>query len=250
MRLLSFTNKFETTKFVFAWDSRKSYRKDIYPDYKKRPPKELTPEEEEIERASMPQFGELRTKILPKMGFKNIFIQTGLEGDDIIASAVYGIGIDRSFTYNFIVVTDDKDLYQLLDHCDIYRLRAKKIYTKEHLMKEWDCAPTQWASQKVYSGCKGDNVPNIKDIGTTRAIKYVKGELKGKFYHKIKDTSLDFLKMNKRLVQLPFECTQAVRIEDNEKFNLDNIISICEFYGLYSLTKGNYLKTWRRFCHE
>ena len=51
-----------------------------------------------------------RINIIPKMGFKNSFIRTGQEADDIIAQ----LTIDYP---GMTIVSNDKDLYQLLDNC-------------------------------------------------------------------------------------------------------------------------------------
>ena len=108
-RVLSLGTLFETNEIVFCWDSKKSYRKKLFPDYKKR---DLKPEEIEDRRVMMEQLTKLRREILPKVGFNDNHIQVGCESDDIMASIVFGkLG-------DFIIITADEDLFQCLMNKD------------------------------------------------------------------------------------------------------------------------------------
>ena len=69
---------------------------------------QLTPEEKEDLNQGYRQLNEFRMTVLPALGVKNIYIQTGYESDDLIASIV------KNNSGNFIIVTNDNDLYQLL----------------------------------------------------------------------------------------------------------------------------------------
>ncbi|MFH1685693.1 MAG: hypothetical protein ABH983_05315 [Candidatus Micrarchaeota archaeon] len=76
-QIFTIAKKFETNKFLFLWDSRNSYRKINYPPYKSSRRKDLT-EEQKIDMAdAFRQFDEIREVLLPVMGFKNIFKQSG-----------------------------------------------------------------------------------------------------------------------------------------------------------------------------
>ena len=59
--IFSIADQFTTNQFIFCWDSRKSFRRKIYPEYKqKRHSKEMTEEEERIRNEVRRQFVELR----------------------------------------------------------------------------------------------------------------------------------------------------------------------------------------------
>lgn len=242
-RMLKFSRTLDSTKFVFAWDSRENFRKEVLPTYKEKNLPELTPEEIELNNMCYAQFPIIRTKVLPALGFKNIFIQRGREGDDIIASVV------MNNNGPFIVLSDDNDLFQLLDYCDLWLLRKDKKYTKDNLKKDWGCTPYQWGQMKKYAGCKGDMVPGIPQVGYKRAINYVKGSLYGKFLEKCVTADKEFLNRNERLVVLPFEGTKVFKVEGGETFDFDKIMRTLEDYGMYSLLNGSYLQTWKRFCY-
>lgn len=242
-QILSLSKKFETSKFLFAWDSGRSFRKDVYLKYKER---DVEYTEEEILEHSIAkkQFTCLRQKVLPQMGFKNIFIQTGLEGDDIIASLVIRNKGD------FIVCTDDKDLYQLLDHCNLWLLRKKKLYTKEHLLVEWLATPDNWRKQKEYSGCRGDKVPHVPGVADKTAIKYVKGEMKitSKVWREIEVTDPKFIKRSALLTALPFPGTKIFKLDFNENFEITNFIRVFDQYGFSSFMKKQKIVEWKEFC--
>jgi len=245
-RLLSFVNMFDTTKFVFAWDSRKSYRKEkVFPDYKKEKHNvERTEEEQILYSHCFEQMHQLRKNILPALGFKNVFIQTGYEADDIIADIVL-----NDCYVDYIVVSSDNDLYQLLSHCRMWRLNTKKFYTHQDFYNEYDIEPEQWVQVKILVGCPGDGVPGLPGIGNARAISWLKGELKpGKFYHDIKFATEEFITRNDLLVNLPFPGIKTPQLDFEENFDLDNIFSICEDYGLFTLLKNSRLRAWKELA--
>jgi hypothetical protein len=237
---------FNTTKFIFTWDSRKSYRRErVYSGYKASKQKvERTEEEEILWSLCFEQMHQLRKNILPALGFKNVFIQTGYEADDIIADIVL-----NDCYVDYIVISDDNDLYQLLSHCRMWRLRTKKFYTNNDFYNEYGIDPEQWVQVKILVGCPGDEVPGLPGVGNKRAIDWLSGRLPaGKFYNKIKFATEEYLNRNQLLVELPFPGVDLPQIDfDSEHFDLDNIFSICEDYGLFSLLKGNRLKAWKEF---
>jgi 5'-3' exonuclease len=242
-RLLSFINKFDTTKFVFTWDSRKSYRREkVYDGYKKgKAEVKRTQEEEELWAHCFEQMHQLRKVILPALGFKNVFIQTGYEADDIIAEIVL-----NDCYVDYIVISDDNDLYQLLSHCRMWRLKTKKFYTHQDFYDEYGIEPEQWVQVKILVGCPGDEVPGLSGVGNQRAIAWLKGELKpGKFYHDIKFATEEYLNRNQLLVELPFPGVEVPQLDFDEHFDLDNIFSICEDYGLFTLLKDSKLRAWK-----
>jgi len=232
--------EFEGSKqFAFAWDSRKSYRRDIYPDYKKRTQIE-DPEMEDILRSGKPQFDEIRLNVLPKLGFKNNFIQTGLEADDIIAY------IARKNVERFeqiYIASSDEDLFQILyDNISIYNPREKKIYTQNDFINEKGITPDQWSWIKAVAGCNSDNIKGIAGVGEKTAIKFLKKELKtgSKKYNDILEFNPNF---NLSLVELPHKRTFPIPlIEDELDFSIFE--GLCLDYGFNSFLKKDVYKKW------
>lgn len=84
------------------------------------------------------------------------------EGDDLVAYLSCGPmrGVDK------VIVSSDKDLYQLLDdRTKVYSLHKKTFVTKETVMEEFRVQAQHFALAKSLCGDPGDNVPGIKGIG-------------------------------------------------------------------------------------
>ncbi len=234
-------NKFNTNKFIFCWDSKKSKRKELYPDYKRHRHKEKTEIEQIEDNIAFKQFYDLRTSILPKLGFKNICIQTGYEADDLIASIV------KKNKEDYIVVTNDDDLLQLLDHCDIYNPKTKKLESIATFSEEYGITPNMWSSIKSIAGCTSDNVKGVEGVGIVKAIAYVTKKLnKGKIYDRIINEGPIISKRNAPLVHLPMAGTIIITPVENEVFNVLDFIDVFEKYGLRSFLKQETLKQWRK----
>lgn len=245
--LLMLSQTLKSNKFIFAWDSSKSLRRDIYPNYKKR--EEITdPEKIELEKISRPQFAILRRYILPKMGFNNNFYLNGYEADDIIASVI----MDSD---NSIIVSSDNDLYQLLDKSSMFDLSKKSYYTRKDLMEEYSVTPQQWRRVKECAGCTGDKVDGVKymrglkevKIGYNVAAKYVTGTIKkGNVLDAIlSKEGQETIKINSPLVVLPFEGTPEFNIVE-DKLSLDGFMDICYEYNLLSFINTQLFDQWKK----
>ncbi|NBV83819.1 hypothetical protein EBR57_06845, partial [bacterium] len=92
------------------------------------------------------------------------------EGDDVVAHLCCGPfkGQDK------VIVSADKDMYQLLDDkTQIYSLHRKKIVTAGDIFEEYRIKTHNFAVAKALCGDSGDNVPGIKGIGfKTAATKF------------------------------------------------------------------------------
>lgn len=84
------------------------------------------------------------------------------EGDDLVAYLCRG----PMRTEDKIIVSSDKDLYQLLDdQTKVYSLHKKTYVTKETVMEEFRVQAKHFALAKALCGDPGDNVPGIKGCG-------------------------------------------------------------------------------------
>jgi DNA polymerase-1 len=245
--------KFSCNQFIFCWDSKNSYRKLICPEYKENRSHLLSSEKEILEIAYK-QFNLLRDEILPNMGFRNIFIQSGYEADDLIAWIVYRL------PDNYLIATGDDDLLQLLkDHpkypIEIYNLRVKKIITEEDFTKKYGIKPIDWSIVKSIGGCSSDNIKGISGVGQESAIKYLNNNLKdGAIKKKIE--SIEGKKITQdcmELVHLPFVGDREISIiKDREEFYKDDIFYSLNFmdtfkkYGCFSFVTEDGLNRWRK----
>ncbi len=241
-QLLRLSEEFGTNKFIFAWDSAKRFRQNINPEYKNKPQQPLDEEAIELHKIAKPQFAELRRKVIPQFGFKNSFIQTGLEADDIIAK------ITQTYNDNFIIISADADLYQLLSPTtSMYSPKSKKLTTLKSFTKVYKIMPVQWVKVKQIAGCTSDNVTGIERVGEITAIKYLKNELNKntKTYQKIvTERGQKLINDNKSLVMLPFAHTKTVKLNWDEQFYMGKFIDMTDKYGFRSMQQVTMMDKW------
>ena len=251
--VLSLAKKFDTNQFAFCWDSRQSYRKMIDPEYKAGRGG-ATQEEQIIIKEAHNQFDLLRQEILPAMGFKRVYIQSGYESDDLMADIVFRTPDE------YIVATGDDDILQLLKDdkkcpVKIYNLSKKKVITEEDFTKQYGIKPRDWATVKAMGGCNSDNVKGIPGVGKESAIKYMNdvlkdGAIKNKIESEIgKQITIDCME----LVHLPFVGDREIEIiKDRDEFYKDEIFHSLDFidtfrkYGCGSFSSEEGFGHWRK----
>lgn len=238
-KMLEIAKTFETNQFLFAFDSRHSKRKEIYPEYKAKRKEDIPEEVEILNKKCYKQLLQLRTQILPYIGFKNIFQIKGYEADDIIALLV------KKYPDDYIVYSGDADLYQLLDHCSIYKPN-RSLYTKEEFENEYGITPKQWVMVKAYAGCSSDNVIGVKGIGEKRAIAYIKKEASKTIKENI-EKNMELVEKNKHVVRLPMKNLKKVIPKNGEKLSLGNFINICDRFNFRSFLDDGQLAKWTAY---
>ena len=243
-QLQALANRFGNPRFIFTWDSERSYRREVYQEYKRRT-KQFDPEMDELLAISKPQFRELRCNILPRLGFKNGFLQTGIEADDIIA-----IIIKDHWKYlegEIGIISADNDLFQLLQpDVFMYDPRSKDTYTEESFTREKGIQPNLWYKVKAIGGCNSDNVGGVRGVAEITAIKYLNDLLYGNKKQEIDHfMSTDKYELNVSLVQLPHLKTQHITLKEDE-FNIQEFENICLNKGFNSLLSKEAYKKWRK----
>jgi len=238
-QIFTIANEFNTNQFVFCWDSKKSYRREVYPEYKRNRHKDgMTEQEIELKKSFYRQNNFIRTTLLKRLGFQNSFICTGLEADDLLA--YFAMRHPDN-----IMVTNDNDLFQMLDYCDIYSSKTKSLLTAKEFIKKNGIKPSQWTMIKQIAGCDTDNVKGIEGIGIKRAIKYLQGGLKGKFLDCIKSKEgQEIIVRNERLVKLPFEPNKLDELSEVvvDEFRLDDWLNIFQQYSFNSFLKKGFIE--------
>ena len=159
-------SEIQPAKVCIAWEGGGSQRRRaIYPDYKlgRRPEKlnrfygDDIPESEENRKH----------QLFSLLGMlKNIPVcqvyASDCEGDDIVAFLCSGPYRDR----NKVIVSSDKDMYQLLNSkTTIYSLHKKKVMTHDDVFEEFRVKTHNFALAKALCGDPGDNIPGIKGLG-------------------------------------------------------------------------------------
>lgn len=183
--------------YVFAcYDSDFYWRSDIYPDYKRR---RSVFDSNSMTSTFMSQMDALYD-ITEGIGFKSIRCH-GFESDDLVAT------ICKTFPQcNKLIVSNDADLYQLLDCNTIIFNGTKSKYsrvTDEDFKSEYGIHPVDWVMVKAIAGCSSDNIQGIKGIGEKTALAYLRNETSEGIEEKIvKGTAI--IERNLKLVTLPY----------------------------------------------
>lgn len=189
--------------FLVCADTRPYIRKQMFSDYKGNRSKNRTQEEKEEFYATLAYnleksrefFGLLE---VPVWGIK------GLEADDLIAHAVELFGKDYERT---VILSNDKDLYQLLDKGNLWLHKDKKLYGKEHFQEQYGLRPHQWTDYVAMVGSHND-VPGIKGVGPKTATAALKDS---NLMVKMMEKHGEIIERNRRLIRLPLREGPTVR---------------------------------------
>lgn len=161
--LLNLISTEKPNHLVCVFDAGKhTFRHDMYADYKGT-------------RSSMPEDLHYQLKELKKiLKAMNIMVKEipEIEADDIIGS------ISRKFKEEFILISGDKDLLQLVNNNTTVWLTQKGISNvlkvdEKVLMDEFKIKPYQVIELKSIMGDSSDNIPGVAGIGKIGANKLI-----------------------------------------------------------------------------
>jgi DNA polymerase-1 len=203
---------------IIAFDPpKKSFRFSIYPEYK-------------AQRAKMPD--DLRSQIeeikamLQEMGF-TVVIMDDYEADDVLGS----IARQYSDTFKVVLVTGDKDAYQLLTDKNVSIYAGKKGITEfesidaASVVEKLGVTPEQIIDYMALTGDAVDNIPGVKGIGEKTASKLLQqyktldniyqhlDELTGKIKEQI-ETQKDLAYLSRQLVTIKTDIQLPINIQD------------------------------------
>lgn len=137
-----------------AFDTGKTFRDEIFPDYKgtrAKMPDDLRPQIERI-RQMVDAFN------IPRLEME------GFEADDVLGSAArwatkQGLGVK--------IITGDRDLLQLVNDRTIVYLAGddQNYITPQDVMRKLHVLPGQVVDYKALVGDKSDNIPGVPGVG-------------------------------------------------------------------------------------
>jgi len=143
-----------------AFDVGKTFRDELFPEYKgtrEKMPDDLRPQIERI-REMVDAFN------IPRLEME------GFEADDVLGSVAHiaagqGLGVK--------IVTGDRDLLQLVNNrTTVYLAGDDQSYIRdEDVMKKLGVLPKQVVDYKAIVGDKSDNIPGVAGVGEKTAIK-------------------------------------------------------------------------------
>jgi DNA polymerase-1 len=206
-------NDHATRNMAVVFDAKgKTFRDDMYPEYK-------------ANRPSMPD--DLRSQIEPlheiirALGFSLICIP-GVEADDVIgtlalAAAKKGI--------NVVISTGDKDMAQLVNEkISLVDTMKNQIMDIAGVEKKFGVKPEQIIDYLALIGDTSDNVPGVPKVGPKTAVKWLQQydsvkniidhaeEFKGKVGDNLR-SSLEQLKLSYQLVTIKLDVEMDETLE-------------------------------------
>jgi DNA polymerase-1 len=145
-----------------VFDARgKTFRDDLYPDYKSH-------------RPSMPE--ELASQIEPihaairAMGWSVLSVP-GVEADDVIGTLAQWAQQQDIHT---VISTGDKDLAQLVtSHITLVNTMSNEELNPEGVMRKFGVAPNRIVDYLMLVGDTVDNVPGVQKVGPKTAAKWI-----------------------------------------------------------------------------
>lgn len=219
----------KTNLFHFFCDSKASYRRDVFPEYKMGRKRNRS-EEEEQRRKAILEHSEALKPILVDLGFP-LYEQYGLESDDLIAVAAA-----EQHTGANIIITSDKDLYQCLNSITwFYNPTKDEVVGCFDFTLKYGIEPHEWASVKAIGGCVSDSVPGVRGVGEKTALKYLANTLptSHKTYKQIQKaaTTLNWDTMFE-IVTLPHYRTTYFHLSA-PCYDADRFFGVCEEHGAF-----------------
>jgi DNA polymerase I len=158
---------------LVVWDAGMSGRKEVYEEYK-------------AQRDSKPDLlGEQWPHMHPLVeafGYENVRVE-GYEADDVIATVA---GRAREKGYDVMVVTGDRDLFQLIEPgvrvmATSRGITDTKVYDRDAVIERYGIAPELIPDFVGLKGDTSDNIPGVPGIGEKTASQLLQehGSLEG-----------------------------------------------------------------------
>ena len=198
----------------------KTFRNDIYPEYKaNRPP---MPEDlrEQIEPLH---------KIIAAEGYPLIIID-GVEADDVIGTMSQQA---TELGYRVVISTGDKDLAQLVNPAvTLINTMNNQVLDEDGVVKKFSVRSDQIVDFLALMGDSSDNIPGVPKVGPKTAAKWIAeygnlegvmqhaDEIKGKVGENLRE-SLDFLPMSYELATIKLDCDTGISIDELEQGDAD-----------------------------
>jgi DNA polymerase-1 len=159
--LLSLLEKDKPQYLAVAFDTGRTFRDDLYPEYKAtraKMPEDLRPQIDRI-REVVRAF---RIPVLEAEGF---------EADDVLGTVARQAATEGTDT---LILSGDRDLLQLIDDKVSVRLPGRSLsdstdYDAARFTEEWGFPPLQLIDYKALVGDKSDNIPGVPGVGEKTA---------------------------------------------------------------------------------
>jgi DNA polymerase-1 len=232
-------DSFDPAFVAVTFDAKsKSFRSDIYADYKAhRPP--------------MPD--DLREQIAPLMDVVDLMglprlIIDGIEADDVIATLAVEA---KEKGFNVIIASSDKDLAQLVDdQIKMYDGMKNQMIDREGVFEKHGVYPESIRDYLTLMGDKADNIPGVEGVGPKTAAKWITEyqtlegilanaeQIKGKVGERLRN-SFEQIELSKKLTTLVMDAELPYKVEELElrDANVEGLKELYTEFEFHSLLK-------------
>ena len=231
---------YDTDYVAVIFDPKgKSFRNDIYPEYK-------------ANRKAMDE--NLRVQIAPlhdiikKMGFP-LIIKDGVEADDVIGTLSEKL---KNQGHQVIISTGDKDMAQLVDESVLLYDSMKNVTTDiAQVIEKFGVRPNQIIDYLALMGDSSDNIPGVPKVGPKTAVKWLQQydnidgvianqeNITGKVGENLRN-NIDLLKLSYELATIKCDLDLDITADDLKCGEIDksSLTEIFKRYQFRSLLKS------------
>jgi DNA polymerase-1 len=154
--------EYDPSHIAVVFDARgKTFRHDLYPQYKaNRPP--MPPElRDQVEAIQ---------EIVRKLGLPLVSVD-GVEADDVIGTLARQAAANQQTT---LISTGDKDMAQLVgEHVELMNTMNGESFNDDTVMKKFGVRPDQIIDYLGLVGDTSDNIPGVPKVGPKTAAKWL-----------------------------------------------------------------------------
>ncbi len=206
----------------------KTFRNDIYPEYKANRP----PMPDDLREQIEPLHELIKARGLP------LVCVGGVEADDIIGT------MSREATekgYRVLISTGDKDMAQLVNaNVSLINTMNNHFMDEAGVVDKFQVRPDQIIDYLALMGDTSDNIPGVPKVGPKTAVKWIAeygdmnsviahaDEIKGKVGENLRD-SLGFLPMSYELATIKLDCDTGIEIDELQPMPADRS-ALADYY--------------------
>jgi DNA polymerase-1 len=205
---------YQGSPIAVVFDAKgKTFRNDLYADYKANRP----PMPDDLREQIQPIHDIIRAMGLP------LLIVADVEADDVIGTLAAQATAQQRDT---VVSTGDKDMAQLVSpHVSLVNTMTETTMDRDGVIAKFDVTPEQIVDYLALMGDTVDNIPGVPKVGPKTAAKWLKeygdldtvmaqaGTIKGKVGENLR-ASLEQLPLSRSLTQIKCDVKLDVAIGD------------------------------------
>lgn len=213
----------------------KTFRNDIYPEYKaNRPP---MPDDLRVQIEPLHQ-------IIEAQGLPLIVIE-GVEADDVIGTMSQQASEQG---YQVLISTGDKDMAQLVNaNVSLINTMNNHFMDEASVVEKFQVKADQIIDYLALMGDSSDNIPGVPKVGPKTAAKWLgefgslqgvmehAADFKGKIGEYLRE-SLEFLPMSYELATIKLDCDTGISIDQLEQRQGDPA-TLAAFYREFGFTR-------------